>query len=729
MVLYFNGVTEEGRPGLPPMNVKDFAVRLQDDHFAEADQLKALQDKLDRNLRNSGKVAELVTLLARATVQILNGEVTSLGDWSELLAKQLVPLLLDPSESTVKRPPSTLEPGHQQALATRLRLLPVETCTTIAKLMVDPNGRGQLAALLLDVPVESGSADVKEYLKFLSQHIFMAIQRELFGSTVAAELAEGKRDLQEWRTVLVRSLYDLPIESLKIVSGKPGFSAEALRGLGQNVAAAGTSLQPLADALAPLLQIPRPLWPDIVQALDNGIAGLCGAESWTAAVPLLKEWLTALSMVVANLGAVPWVNTAKLEQAGWGIVFPAAMEPARLKKIKEALDPLLQWRKKQQTKNPDYFQIYEGGKGYRANEMARSFLGHCCPGLDPSKPADPEFVPYYLLLVGGPEEIPFEFQYQLDVQYAVGRLDFGDDWAAYRNYAQNVVKAETAARAASRSMSFFGVQIPGDEATKLSSKHLVQPLADRFKDLKPDLVLGAEAKKARLLQVLKNQPPGLLFVATHGLECTSSDLDRQRGRQGALVLADWDGAVGSLNENFYLRGEEIRAEKSLDLQGMIAFLFACYGAGTPQYDDYFRQEHKKKGKMLTPQPFTADLPRALLGIPNGALAVVGHVDRAWGNSFFSLSTTPRPGSQGGATRHYVSVFVSAIDQLLRGYPVGAAMEYFNMRYAALSTELVPMIEDERVNENALAELWTSNNDARGYIVLGDPAVKMPGARG
>ena len=56
--------------------------------------------------------------------------------------------------------------------------------------------------------------------------------------------------------------------------------------------------------------------------------------------------------------------------------------------------------------------------------------------------------PYYLLLVGGPDRFPFEFQYELDLYRATGRLDVSDtpggpfSWDACRRYAEKVVAYE-----------------------------------------------------------------------------------------------------------------------------------------------------------------------------------------------------------------------------------------------------------------------------------------------
>jgi hypothetical protein len=111
----------------------------------------------------------------------------------------------------------------------------------------------------------------------------------------------------------------------------------------------------------------------------------------------------------------------------------------------------------------------------------------------------------------------------------------------------------------------------------------------------------------------------------------------------------------------------------------------------------------------------------------GALAVVAHVERAWATSFLAELPNQTSASKVRQSEH-VGVFASTLNQLLDGHPIGSAMEYFNIRYAALSTELTAMM-DAPVDPNPydLAEKWSANNDARGYIVLGDPAVRLRAA--
>jgi hypothetical protein len=64
---------------------------------------------------------------------------------------------------------------------------------------------------------------------------------------------------------------------------------------------------------------------------------------------------------------------------------------------------------------------------------------------------------------------------------------------------------------------------------------------------------------------------------------------------------------------------------------------------------------------------------------------------------------------------------------LNGKPAGFATEYFNERYAEISTLLTEEIQStspENQDDVKIAGLWTSNNDARNYAFLGDPAVRL-----
>jgi hypothetical protein len=423
-------------------------------------------------------------------------------------------------------------------------------------------------------------------------------------------------------------------------------------------------------------------------------------------------------------------DPTKLSDAGWAVIF-AAKDP-NVPAIRESLKELLDLRK---TQAGDRFKIYDGPNGYKPNETKAKFCERHKVG---DGPADPEQMPYYVLIVGSPEDIPYRFQYQLDVMRGVGRIYF-ETLQEYANYAHSVVMAETGQVKLPRRAAFFGVANPDDKATQLSSKYLVNPMYEKMKKLQPftkwvgdgaqrtkldldwqcEAYLGEAAKKAQLAHLLGGtQTPALLFTASHGMEFPLNDL-RQLKQQGAFLCQDWPGPTawrGEIGQDFYFAGDDIGDDANL--LGLIAFHFACFGAGTPKLDEFAKQAGKKSRATIAPKNFLAGLPTRLLGHPKGgALAVIGHVERAWGYSFLS----PSASAQNGA-------FESTLRLLLSGDPVGWTTESFNLRYADLAstlTEAIENLEYGEPNPYDIAGTWTSHNDARGYVVLGDPAVRIP----
>ncbi len=405
------------------------------------------------------------------------------------------------------------------------------------------------------------------------------------------------------------------------------------------------------------------------------------------------------------------IDPLDLAAAGWGVIFA----PDIGKEVKDKLRPLLKLRE-EQAKGLFRKISYPAKKTSKVEFLADFGVR--------AGPVNPEHLPYYLLLVGDPGTIPFEFQYQLDVQYAVGRIHF-EDSEDYGRYADAVAQAENReVPLPAREVALFAGRHEGDQATKRMTAELIEPLKallrafDKQRNPNPwpvRLLLAEQATKDQLRRLLgSDQKPALLVTATHGLSFPSGD-PLQQSAQGALVCQDWPGPSEMkkpVDPAHYFAARDL--DHNPALHGLIAVHYACFSAGTPQQSSY---DHPRSGKaeQLAWTPFISQLSQKLLSC--GALAVLGHVDRSWTSSF----TWEHAGDTARA-------FDNTIRRLIRGHPVGWAMEYMNQQYAELSVELSQRWEARHHlsdgSRKSFDRLWQANNDARNFVVIGDPAVRL-----
>ena len=411
----------------------------------------------------------------------------------------------------------------------------------------------------------------------------------------------------------------------------------------------------------------------------------------------------------SDRGVAFGVEPGRLASAGWGVVFPRDGDPA----VRDALEPLIDHRRKQ-VSDESRFRVLDGEDGLLPGESKGDYLAR--QGVAPG-PVRPEIMPYYLLLVGSPREIPFEVQYQLDAQHAVGRLSFDTPWE-YSQYAESVVAAEAGRCRRPRRTVLLAPRNPDDAATGLSSRYLVKPLFEGLsavEDWRVDSLVGEGAAKAAFTSHLGGEEtPALLFAACHGL-CFDAGDPLQRSFQGSLLCQDWPGPKAwhrAIPREHIFAGSDVAS--GADVAGLVAFLFACYGAGTPRLDDFDRTV-RGRTSVIAPEAVVSRLAQRLLGHPKGgALAVVGHVERAWSYSFLWRSTA------------HVAVFESALRGLLEGWTVGMSMEFFAFRLAELGSELIHALDARGAGREAseALRLWAAHHDARNYVVLGDPAVRL-----
>lgn len=407
-----------------------------------------------------------------------------------------------------------------------------------------------------------------------------------------------------------------------------------------------------------------------------------------------------------HLGVEDGVDPEDVAQAGWAAILPEGASADLL----EALDPLFSLRKEEAGNR---FRLFSGEAGYQRGESKSYFLAR--HGVGPG-PAQPDKVPYYLLLIGSPTEIPFEFQFQLSMQYACGRLYF-DHIDAYRAYAENI-RENVLSGSRRRGLGFFSPVNGDDRLTRIAERDLVRPLANHCAQKlgreQLSILTDQDAKVAALHNWLRDpEGPSLIFSAGHSIIQEGSDPE-QRPYQGALVCADFYPPEHTPLATAHLfNGLEPR--EPLSLTGLIYFQFSCFSSGTPDRTLFAPPTTETDSHT----PFISKLCRNLCGRENGAAAVIGHVDQAWPQSF----RHPVAGSQ-------TTVFSNTLQKIYRGVPVGHALESFRQRFAELSVAFSEQIQaglfGKAIDPKDLAKIYLSQQDARGYTLFGDPAAKLRG---
>jgi hypothetical protein len=410
--------------------------------------------------------------------------------------------------------------------------------------------------------------------------------------------------------------------------------------------------------------------------------------------------------------AEPTIDLRDPRAAGWTFLV-GADDPNR-DDIVDVLRPLAEQRG---MANPQSPLIFEGGDDWF------EWLLVNYSSLDMNQ------VPHYVLIVGGPDQVPFHFQAFLDTAAAVGRLDLSLN--DLRAYVDKLIRLEKADDPVARQQAVFfapdaGLRQDGTyDATYFSRRYLAMPLIDRVMaqgfDVHP--MLGEEAEKAALMEALSGATPALVFTASHGLGAPDQPLDVQKHVNGA-ICCQRTGREGSTADWLFM-GDDVPADEPF-LEGSVFFQFACFGYGTPAESDFM---HWLGGVEMNGQAdFVAALPKRLLANPRGPVAFIGHVDTAWLHGF----DDPDSPHLIEPYDMRIAPFAQALNKLLRVEPVGRAMEDMNQRYTVTNAQLTGAWDRlQRGRIQATPEFWSrvastfiTRSDAQNYLVFGDPAARL-----
>lgn len=335
-------------------------------------------------------------------------------------------------------------------------------------------------------------------------------------------------------------------------------------------------------------------------------------------------------------------------------------------------------------------------------------------------------IPRYVLILGDLDQVSLELQQVVGATAFVGRLAFesADEYAAY---AAKVLRAEDGPAATRPPRALLHAVEDGTTATESGRRVLCEPGAELLRGAGVEVGdLAREATPEELRRAARGETGGVLFTVSHGIGAPRggwSSPAEQRRRQGAM----------SLGERGDLAGDALRG--GAFVPGGLWFMFACFSAGTPATSAYTpwlellaahapgRIDPRVALASLPPAgspPFVAALPKAALASTDGPLAFIGHVDLAWTYAFRETHE--------GVSRAHPARFMAVLRAARDGARVGVAFRELYRYFEQTNTEL-STLDTSRLDAAAAQRrgaLWMLRQDLAGYVLLGDPAVRLAG---
>ena len=357
--------------------------------------------------------------------------------------------------------------------------------------------------------------------------------------------------------------------------------------------------------------------------------------------------------------------------------------------------------------------------------------------------------PGYLLILGDMDQISLATQRALAVDGVPGRL-VCDNEGGYAAYADKVCRWERAEPLDYLARTLLYTVHDGTEATRAGYDNLMRRCFEKcekervenWREFRASTVEDCgdryRPNPDELLDLAAVEKPSLLLSMSHGMgppRRRDWKDHEKRELQGAMCFGHEEP----------ITGRDI--ESGLFLPGGLWLYFACFGAGTPStsaFERWLKMLHEDGMEGLGPlqsviaglakgHGFTSGIAQGALANPDGPLGILGHIDLAWSYSYEELRVE---GDKRVTGSNRSSTFFKLLAKLTCRERMGAAFLELIQDIHKVGYELTERYD--RCKERGidpegataaerldLGNMWMLRQDLLGFVLLGDPAVRLP----